>query len=107
MFFSEAEAADQLAYFDQLLATAAAKGYDSYAINGWHKYCEPVYDLVTDSRILDYVQDLLGEDLICLGYPLLQQNAGRWQARELASGCVILAAHTEQDGYSVVGYRRR
>lgn len=65
--FSVAEATSHRTYFDQLMIEAAAQGYNSYAINGWHKYCEGIYDLVTNHRILDYVQDLLGENLICWG----------------------------------------
>ncbi|MEM7032966.1 MAG: phytanoyl-CoA dioxygenase family protein [Chloroflexota bacterium] len=65
--FTPVEAEAHRRYFDQLMKTAAERGYDSYAINGWHKYCQGVYDLVTEDRILDYVQDLLGENLVCWG----------------------------------------
>ena len=65
--FSAEEATAQLAYFDDLFAKATAAGWDNYGINGWHKHCQGVYDLVTDDRILDYVQDLLGEDLVLWG----------------------------------------
>lgn len=65
--FDAAEADAHRRYFDQLMAAAAEHGYNSYAINGWHKHCQGLYDLVSDSRILDYVQDLLGENLICWG----------------------------------------
>ncbi len=53
------------AYFDDLLAQALAKGWDSYGLNGWHASCRQIHDLVTEPRILDYLQDLLGETLIC------------------------------------------
>jgi len=65
--FSDDEAAMHRAIFDELLAAAAASGGNSYSINGWHKNCRSVHDLVTEPRILDYVQDLIGEDLICWG----------------------------------------
>lgn len=65
--FTEAEIAVQRAYFDDLLAKALAAGWSSYSINGWHKHCAGLYDLVTNSRILDYVQDLLGPDLVLWG----------------------------------------
>jgi len=63
--------ADEIAvhreYFDRLLEAALAKGWNSYSINGWHARCRGIYDLVVEPRILDYVQDLLGENLICWG----------------------------------------
>lgn len=62
--FSADEIAGYRAYFDDLLPKALAAGWNSYEITNWHKYCAGVWDLVTHSRILDYVQDLLGETLI-------------------------------------------
>ena len=60
--FSAEEITEIRAYFfDDLLPKAMAAGWNSYEITNWHKHCRSVYDLVTNSRILDYVQDLLGE----------------------------------------------
>ena len=52
-------------YFEELLAKTLAKGWNNYAINGWQTRCPGIYDLVNHLRVLDYVQDLLGENLIC------------------------------------------
>ncbi len=60
-----AEVAEHRAYFEQLLANTLAHGWNHYAINGWQARCPGIYDLVTHHRVLDYVQDLLGETLIC------------------------------------------
>ena len=65
--FSAAEIAAHRAYFDELTAMAEAAGLDNYGINAWHTSCAGIYDLVSDSRILDYVQDLLGETVILWG----------------------------------------
>lgn len=65
--FGDEEAAFHRAYFDRLMEKTEAAGWNSYSINGWHNHCEGVHDLVTEPRILDYVSDLLGEDLICWG----------------------------------------
>lgn len=65
--FSDHEAAAHRAYFDCLMERAEAAGWGNYSINGWHRQCRGIYDLVTEGRILDYVQDLIGEDLICWG----------------------------------------
>ncbi|MEZ4713964.1 MAG: phytanoyl-CoA dioxygenase family protein [Caldilineaceae bacterium] len=60
-----AEVAHHRAYFEALMAKAAAAGWNSYSINGWQTRCAGIYDLVTHPRVLDYVQDLLGENLVC------------------------------------------
>ena len=80
------------AYCDDLFATAMAAGFNRYAINGWHCHCAGLYDLCTEPRILDLVQDLLGEDLVLWGTHYLPQGARRQQAGELAPGRLLLAA---------------
>lgn len=65
--YSDTEAAANRAYFDDLMDRAAAAGWDAYSINGWQLRCAGMYDMIIEPRILDYVQDLLGEDLICWG----------------------------------------
>lgn len=89
--FSAAEIAVHRTYFDDLLPKALAAGWNSYEITNWHKHCAGVWDLVTDGRILDYVQDLLG-NADYSPQPLLCQIARRWQAGKLASRCFLLAA---------------
>lgn len=65
--FCDSEMAAHRAYFDDLMERALQKGWSSYSINGWHKHCAEIWDLVTEPRILDCVQDLLGETLVCWG----------------------------------------
>ena len=65
--FSDEEIRVHRDFFDRCLAEAAARGWNSYSINGWHARLRTLWDLVCEPRILDYVQDLLGEDLICWG----------------------------------------
>ena len=65
--YSAAEADANRTYFDGLMARATAAGWDAYAINGWQLRCEGMYDMIVEPRILDYVQDLLGENLVCWG----------------------------------------
>ena len=60
-----AETAAQRAYFDRLLAMAAAAGLDNYAVNGWHQHCRGLHDLVCHPRLLDYVEDLIGPNIVC------------------------------------------
>ena len=63
--FSAQEADANRRYFDKLLKIATEAGLDSYAISSWHTHCGGIHDLVTDDRILDYVEDILGPNLIC------------------------------------------
>ena len=51
-------------YFDALLPQALAAGWNSYEMVNWHKTCRGVYDIVTNSRLLDVMQDLLGDTVI-------------------------------------------
>ncbi len=63
--FDSEEIKAHRAYFDRILEEAAAKGWNSYSINGWQDRLRSLWDLCHEDRVLDYVQDLLGEDLIC------------------------------------------
>ncbi|MDA1191112.1 MAG: phytanoyl-CoA dioxygenase family protein [Candidatus Poribacteria bacterium] len=74
--FTASEAAANRAYFDDLMARAEANGWNDYAINGWHRHCQGVYDLVVEPRILDMVQDLLGSNLICWGTHFFSKKPG-------------------------------
>lgn len=58
------EIAEIRAYFDELLPKALAAGWSNYEITNWHKQCREVWDIVTQPKLLDYVQDLLGETII-------------------------------------------
>ena len=62
--FSDDEIAVHRAYFDDLMERATELGWSNYDMKSWHQYCAGIYDMGTDSRILDYVQDLLGETVI-------------------------------------------
>ena len=55
------------AAFDVIMDEARANGGNGYSINGWHKTHTTVYDIVTETRILDFLQDLLGDNLVCWG----------------------------------------
>jgi len=65
--FDGAEIAELRRYFDDLLAVTLAAGGDSYSISTAHLRHGRVYDVLTDSRIAAYVQDLLGPDVIGWG----------------------------------------
>jgi len=54
-------------YFDDLLARTLAAGGDSYSISSAHLRHGRVYDLLTHPRIVRYVADLLGDDVVGWG----------------------------------------
>ena len=55
------------AAFDAILARVSAAGGDSYSISSAHLTYAMVYDLLTEPRIVAYVRDLLGNDIIGWG----------------------------------------
>lgn len=65
--FTAEEIADIRCYFDQLLARVLAAGGDSYSISTAHLKYGRVYDLLTHPRIVAYVKDLLGNNVIAWG----------------------------------------
>ncbi len=54
-------------YFDDLLQKTIAAGGNSYSISTAHMKYGGVYDILTNPRILDFVSDLLGDDVIAWG----------------------------------------
>lgn len=56
-------------YFDSLMAKveAADDQRDQYSINGYHKHCCGLYDIVLNPLILDHVEDLLGPNFQAWG----------------------------------------
>jgi non-haem Fe2+, alpha-ketoglutarate-dependent halogenase len=54
-------------YFDDLLQRVVAAGGNSYSISSAHLRYGPVYDILTNPKIVDYVSDLLGQNVIAWG----------------------------------------
>lgn len=65
--FAADEAADLRRYFDGLLAKILAEGGTSYSISTAHAKYPRIYDVLTNPRIVSYVADLLGENVIAWG----------------------------------------
>jgi len=65
--FNEQEATDLRCYFDGLLAKILAEGGTSYSISTAHAKYARIYDVLTHPRIVSYVADLLGENVIAWG----------------------------------------
>ena len=62
--YSPEEMSVHRAAFDKLMEEARNGGGNGYSINGWHRHCRGICELLFDRRILDYVEDLLGPDLV-------------------------------------------
>ena len=65
--FTTEEMAENRAYFDELLAQVLAAGGTSYSISTAHLKHGRVYDLLTHPKIVRYVTDLLGPDVVGWG----------------------------------------
>lgn len=65
--FEASEITSIRSYFDKLLEEVVAAGGDSYSISSAHLSYGPVYDILCDSRIVDCVSDLLGENVVGWG----------------------------------------
>jgi non-heme Fe2+,alpha-ketoglutarate-dependent halogenase len=65
--FNEKEAESNRQYFDGLLEQALKEGKDSYSISTAHRKHLGAYELATNSVLLDYVSDILGDDFVLWG----------------------------------------
>lgn len=65
--FTDAEICEHRDYFDRLLAKHTADGGDSYSLRRMQRYCQPLWDIVTNPYILDCVEDILGPNIVAWG----------------------------------------
>lgn len=65
--FNDREMLENRHYFDRLLETVIEAGGDSYSISTAHMQYGKVYDLLTHPKIISYVKDLLGENIVAWG----------------------------------------
>lgn len=67
-------------YFDALLVKVVANGGNSYSISSAHLRYGPVWDILTHPKIVAYVADLLGDDVIAWGSHFFCKLPGDGQA---------------------------
>jgi chlorinating enzyme len=65
--YSESEIASIRQYFDDLLKKVVAAGGDSYSISSAHLKYGRVWDILTNSKIVACVRDLLGDNVVGWG----------------------------------------
>lgn len=65
--FSDAEMVAHRRYFDALLNKTIAEGGNSYSLSSAHLKYAGAYDLLTHPRIVAYVKDILGDQVVGWG----------------------------------------
>lgn len=67
--YDDARTAANREYFDWMLETIQQMddGRDAYSINGYETRCAKLWDIVTDLKILDLVEDIVGPSFVCWG----------------------------------------
>lgn len=72
--FSAAEIGEIRAYINGLMAAAGPDG--AYGINCYQARLSGLWDIATDVRILDHVEDLIGPDILCWATAILSKAPG-------------------------------
>jgi ectoine hydroxylase-related dioxygenase (phytanoyl-CoA dioxygenase family) len=65
--FNAEEILEHRRYFDRLLDKQMRDGGDSYSLRRLTRHCQPVWDIINHPAILDYVEDLIGPDIVAWG----------------------------------------
>lgn len=116
--FAEPEVTRIRSYFDELIdaVVSADDRRNSYSINLYHMVCEGLYDLVLTPRLLDYVADIIGPDVVCWsthlfcklpGDPMaipLHQDATYWPFTPTKSVTVWLAIDDVDEGNAAMQF---
>ena len=80
--FSREEIDRLRAYLDGLIKAVidAPDPRNSYSINTYHMVCEGLYDLIHTPMLLDYVEDIVGPDIVLWGSHLFAKLPGDGKA---------------------------
>jgi len=65
--FSADEIAEHRNYFDRLLDRQMSEGGDSYSLRRMQRFCQPLWDVITNPAILDCVEDIIGSNIVAWG----------------------------------------
>ena len=99
--FDEEEIAGIRGYFNRLMSDLGPQG--SYGINCYQARMAGIYDIATNARILDLVEDIIGPNIICWASAILSkkphdpkqvpwhQDAGFWKLSPARTVTVWLA----------------
>jgi hypothetical protein len=70
--FSSTEIAEIRSYLDRLMADLGPGG--AYGVNCYQARLAGLWDIATDVRILDHVQDIIGPDILCWASAILSKQ---------------------------------
>ncbi len=104
--FSDEEIEGHRVYFDRLLDKQMRDGGDSYSLRRLTRFCQPVWDIVTNPLILDYVEDILGSNIVAWGTQYFCKMPGDGKGRLVASGRLLLALHARPHRHPLARSRR-
>lgn len=112
--FDAAEIAEIRAYLDRLMKDMGEQG--AYGINCYQARLSGLWDVATDSRILDCVQDIIGPDILCWATAILSkaphdpkavpwhQDAGFWSLSPARTVTVWLAIDDADEANSAMRF---
>ncbi|MDJ0825401.1 MAG: phytanoyl-CoA dioxygenase family protein [Rhodobacter sp.] len=102
------------AYVDRLMAEMGAAG--AYGINCYQARLQGLWDIATDPRILDHVQDIVGPDILCWASAILSkaphdpkavpwhQDASFWSLSPARTVTVWLAIDDADEGNAAMRF---
>ncbi len=70
--FAASEIAELRAYINQLMSDLGPDG--AYGVNCYQARLSGLWDIATDPRILDHVQDIIGPDILCWATAILSKK---------------------------------
>ena len=112
--FSAAEIGEIRSYIDGLMADMGPDG--AYGINCYQARLAGLWDIATDARILDHVEDIIGPDILCWATAILSkaphdpkavpwhQDAGFWSLTPARTVTVWLAIDDVDDANSAMRF---
>lgn len=65
--FGAAEVLAHRSYFDRLLTRQMEDGGDANSLRRMQRFSQPIWDIIVNPKILDYVEDLLGPNIVAWG----------------------------------------
>ncbi|MEO0635532.1 MAG: phytanoyl-CoA dioxygenase family protein [Pseudomonadota bacterium] len=112
--FSPSEIAGVRAYLDRSMAAIGEAG--AYGINCYQARLATLWDIATDPRIIDHVEDIIGPNIICWATAVLSkaphdpkqvpwhQDAGFWALSPARTVTVWLAIDDADEGNSAMRF---
>jgi len=65
--FTDEEIQEHRSYFDRLLDKHLKDGGDNYSLRRMQRFCQPLWDIIVNPRVLDCVEDIIGPNIVAWG----------------------------------------